>query len=169
VVLSINQELCNGCEACIEACPTDAIVVSDGKAKIDELLCTSCESCISLCPVEAIQKAPDSTLAELTPHSSGVSNREIRISKSPVGQNLSHETKSGSLLGQIGLALYSLGRDALPYIADGLTNVLEQRIASPGIRSIPSSTQPNARNNAHRMGQGLPQRKRQRARRGRKN
>ena len=50
----VDEELCTGCGACIDVCPTEAIVLEDGVARIIEDECTDCRSCESECPVEAI-------------------------------------------------------------------------------------------------------------------
>ena len=50
----IDQELCTGCEVCLDVCPTEAIVIENGKAKILEDDCSNCRACECECPVEAI-------------------------------------------------------------------------------------------------------------------
>ncbi len=50
----VLTELCNGCEACVSICPTKAITMSGGKAKIDPFQCSGCGACIPVCPQEAI-------------------------------------------------------------------------------------------------------------------
>jgi heterodisulfide reductase subunit A len=50
----VISDLCNGCNACVPTCPTNAISMEDGKAKINPFLCTGCGACIPLCPQEAI-------------------------------------------------------------------------------------------------------------------
>jgi heterodisulfide reductase subunit A len=50
----VIADLCNGCGACVPSCPTNAISMQDGKAKIDPFLCTGCGACIPICPQEAI-------------------------------------------------------------------------------------------------------------------
>lgn len=54
----IDAEDCIGCSACINVCPTDAII---GERKethiISEQLCIACGACVSKCPVDAIEKA----------------------------------------------------------------------------------------------------------------
>lgn len=47
------EEVCIGCTACTRTCPTEAIRVVDGKARIDERRCTDCGACIIGCPVHA--------------------------------------------------------------------------------------------------------------------
>jgi ferredoxin len=50
---------CIGCHACVDSCPTKAIVVQDGEYWINPLLCNDCEGffpepqCVSLCPGSA--------------------------------------------------------------------------------------------------------------------
>lgn len=49
----VDQSTCTGCEACVSACPTEAIVMEDGKAKVTDD-CIDCGACVDECPVEAI-------------------------------------------------------------------------------------------------------------------
>jgi heterodisulfide reductase subunit A len=50
----VIADLCNGCAGCVPICPTKAITMQDGKAKIDPFQCTGCGACIPICPQEAI-------------------------------------------------------------------------------------------------------------------
>ncbi|MEW6034878.1 MAG: 4Fe-4S binding protein [Chloroflexota bacterium] len=50
----IEPELCNGCEACVQACPMDALTLVDEKAVLDAGRCIGCGLCVSECPLEAI-------------------------------------------------------------------------------------------------------------------
>ena len=52
-VIKVNEELCSGCESCIEVCPHDAIEMKDGKAFINEY-CQICSACMEVCPEGAI-------------------------------------------------------------------------------------------------------------------
>lgn len=61
----LNKEKCKGCSTCVKRCPTQAIRVRNGKAKILEDLCIDCGECIRVCPHHA-KKAVFTPLAELT-------------------------------------------------------------------------------------------------------
>ena len=50
----VNQALCTGCNACIEICPRDTIVMENNKARIIEDECLNCRVCVGVCPVKAI-------------------------------------------------------------------------------------------------------------------
>jgi MinD superfamily P-loop ATPase len=41
-----------GCQACVDICPTDALAVQDGRLKVDERFCLYCGACQQVCPVE---------------------------------------------------------------------------------------------------------------------
>lgn len=50
----VDPDKCTGCEACVEACPVDAIAMKEGKAVVSEDDCVDCGACVGECPVEAI-------------------------------------------------------------------------------------------------------------------
>ncbi len=54
MAVTINEETCVGCAACIETCPTEALSMVDDKAVVDAEACVDCGACIESCPTEAI-------------------------------------------------------------------------------------------------------------------
>jgi hypothetical protein len=50
----VTEKHCTGCRICLTSCAHDAIVMADGKARIDAALCTGCSRCITACPTRAI-------------------------------------------------------------------------------------------------------------------
>jgi len=50
----VDTEKCRGHMTCMRHCPTEAIRVRNGKAKISKELCVDCGECISVCPNKAI-------------------------------------------------------------------------------------------------------------------
>jgi ferredoxin len=53
-MLNIRRNICSGCGACARICPTGAISLDDGKARIDQAKCNDCYRCIQACPKGAI-------------------------------------------------------------------------------------------------------------------
>ncbi len=49
----LEEDKCIGCTNCIKRCPTEAIRVKDGKAKIIKERCVDCGECIRICPQHA--------------------------------------------------------------------------------------------------------------------
>lgn len=55
-IIKIDEELCNGCEACVTGCHEGALQMIDGKARmVSELFCDGLGACIGDCPVGAIE------------------------------------------------------------------------------------------------------------------
>ena len=49
----LEEALCKGCTNCIKKCPTDAIRVQFGKARIIKERCIDCGECVRTCPYKA--------------------------------------------------------------------------------------------------------------------
>ena len=50
----VNADTCTGCGACVDACPSEAIEMQDGKAVVDADKCVDCGVCVDECHVESI-------------------------------------------------------------------------------------------------------------------
>ena len=57
--VTLNAEKCKGCTNCIKRCPTEAIRVRDGKAKIITERCIDCSVCVKVCPYHAKRALSD--------------------------------------------------------------------------------------------------------------
>ena len=51
--VTLSEEKCRGCTNCIKRCPTEAIRVRKGKARIINERCIDCGECIRVCPYHA--------------------------------------------------------------------------------------------------------------------
>lgn len=55
----LDEEKCRGCTNCIKRCPTEAIRVRKGKARIINERCIDCGECIRICPYHAKKAITD--------------------------------------------------------------------------------------------------------------
>lgn len=55
----LDKDKCHGCTNCITHCPTEAIRVKNGKAKIIKERCIDCGECIKVCQAHAKKAAAD--------------------------------------------------------------------------------------------------------------
>lgn len=46
----VDEDLCYGCELCLEYCQFDALTVEDGMAAVNEVRCVGCGVCVPACP-----------------------------------------------------------------------------------------------------------------------
>ncbi len=51
---AVTEKNCTGCGACVEVCQQDALMVVDGKIKLDTAKCAGCGECIIACAEEAL-------------------------------------------------------------------------------------------------------------------
>lgn len=58
--VTLERELCKGCTNCLKHCPTQAIRVQKGRAKILKERCIDCGECIRVCPYHAKKAVADS-------------------------------------------------------------------------------------------------------------
>lgn len=56
----LERDLCKGCTNCLKQCPTQAIRIQKGKAKILKERCIDCGECIRVCPYHAKKALTDS-------------------------------------------------------------------------------------------------------------
>src|SRR5512133_2406312 len=57
--LRVQEKACTGCSHCLRVCPTDAVRIRNGKAKIKGNKCIDCGECYRACPSSAIHVEHD--------------------------------------------------------------------------------------------------------------
>lgn len=53
MAVNIDADTCIACGACVDACPTDALTVTD-VAVVDPDACIDCGSCVAVCPTDSM-------------------------------------------------------------------------------------------------------------------
>lgn len=91
-MISVDEDRCTGCGVCVGVCPTDAISVVDGAARIRHALCRECEACIPACPTGALSAEGESVETEgVGPRRMGM-GRSMRTGR---GRGLGRGTEMG--------------------------------------------------------------------------
>jgi NAD-dependent dihydropyrimidine dehydrogenase PreA subunit len=129
-MIYIDDERCTGCGACVEACPSGAIRLTEGEtgihAEIDEERCQECEACVEACPEEAI-------MSEVKPTIEG---EWVQVKAAPVPVELQpREVRlvrpAPKALTWLGAALAFAGREILPRVAASLLDAWDRRAGRP--------------------------------------
>ena len=90
----VDQSKCpDGCRACAEACPTDAIAIDREGLKLDLGRCLFCTECSQACPEGAIRFTGDYRLATRTREDLVLKGQTLRLAE-PL------ETKARRLFGR---------------------------------------------------------------------
>lgn len=62
----VDEDLCSGCEACVDRCHFKAITMKDGICAVDKSRCFGCGLCVTSCPTGALHLRQKDT-AEIEP------------------------------------------------------------------------------------------------------
>ena len=54
-MISIKENRCDYCGACITVCPVDCIEVRESSIDIGQEVCIDCDLCVIICPIEVLQ------------------------------------------------------------------------------------------------------------------
>ncbi len=54
ITAEVDEELCIGCQLCLDICPVHAIIFEEGKSIVIEAICRGCGTCAAGCPSRAI-------------------------------------------------------------------------------------------------------------------
>jgi NAD-dependent dihydropyrimidine dehydrogenase PreA subunit len=122
-MIHVTQALCTGCGLCVEACPTDAICLYNGKALIDAALCDDCGACVQACPNEALYRVVEPVAEEMRePSLPAVIEPPLEVV--PTGQRHVASWRR-VVLPAVGGALSWVGREIVPRLAPLAVDVLD--------------------------------------------
>jgi iron only hydrogenase large subunit-like protein len=125
--VTLNKDKCKGCTNCIKGCPTEAIRVRDGKARIIDERCIDCGECIRVCPYHA--------KVAITDPLSKINDYKYKIALP--APTLLGQFKNMKNCDRVLSALKQLGFDYVYEVAKGadiVTQLIKEKLAIPGIR-----------------------------------
>ena len=75
-----DEDLCNGCEICLDRCQMEAIDMKDGIARVNLERCIGCGLCVTTCATEALTLFPKPAEQQYVPPKTGTETY-IRIAR----------------------------------------------------------------------------------------
>ena len=54
-MISIRENRCDFCGACVTVCPVDCIEVREASINIADSVCIDCDLCVYICPIEVLE------------------------------------------------------------------------------------------------------------------
>ncbi|NIV39426.1 MAG: 4Fe-4S dicluster domain-containing protein [Anaerolineae bacterium] len=159
-MITIHVERCDGCGACLEACPHGALFLIEGTAVVDEALCRECEVCVPACPVNAIMVVQQLPTAQPTRVPAIRPEPEVAVVESPPAP----VPLRVKVLPVVGAALSWAGRELVPRLAYYLLDELDRRATGQRASGIARGSSPSAargggrrqRRRRHRGGRDSP-------------
>lgn len=131
--LTILTDVCIGCSHCMRACPTEALRVTNGKAKLISNRCIDCGECYRVCPTHAITVQQDDF--------SKIFSYKHRIALIPsvlLGQfpkEISHDEVAQALI-NLGFTSIVEVEDSVEYLIGKLNTYVNTAEAKPVISSF---------------------------------
>ena len=58
-MISIRENRCDFCGACISVCPVDCIEVRESSISIQDQICIDCDLCAYICPIEVLEQVDE--------------------------------------------------------------------------------------------------------------
>jgi thioredoxin reductase/ferredoxin len=121
---SINDDRCIGCEACVDACPTEVLELLHHKARVVRFSdCVQCEQCANACPTTALVMYRDGTV----PQTLTVAELDEHFQTGVPGQYLIGEVAGKPLVKNAA----NLGRAVIEHVTRTLGTP-----ASPGVLDV---------------------------------
>jgi NAD-dependent dihydropyrimidine dehydrogenase PreA subunit len=136
-MVTVDTERCNGCGACVAACPTGAIRLVESEtgsyAEVDQEKCRNCEACLEACPEEAIISQVERVIeGEL------VQVKAKPVPMRPQARQVRPVQTAPNTLALLGAAMVFAGREILPRVATALLDAWDRRAGRPS--SSPSDS-----------------------------
>ncbi len=121
----------DGCRACVDACPTDALAYADNKLRLDMGRCLFCTDCAEACPEGAIRYNREYRLATRTREDLVVEGQTLRLAQALdekarrlFGRSLKlRQVSAGGCaaceadLNVLGTVVFDLGRFGIQFVA----------------------------------------------------